>query len=114
MTQLILKYVPVLIVWKLFRHFDWNLDLRAVLGGYRTNLDFFKNLELVLLAGENEASVLWPGCQPVVLNYQLLLDIIIDFHLVVVGVLDTHETHRQRIGVVAPTLPASPTQCTGT
>jgi len=113
-TQFILKYVPVLVVWELIRHFDGYLDLRAVFGRHSTDLDFFKNLQLVLVAWENEARVLRPGWRSVVLDDQLLLNVIIDFHLVVVGVLNTHETHRHRTCVVALTLSTSPAQCSAT
>ena len=93
MSQLVLKYVPILTVRELCRHLDWYTDLWTVFGCQVAHINFFDDTKHVLEPREHQKGVIRPGQASIVLNNELLLDLLICLHFVVVRVLDTHNSH---------------------
>ncbi len=93
MAKLVFQFVSILAKGERCRHFYGYLDLTAVARGQVTDKDLLNDLQFIAIAWKNEVSVNRPGDLADVLNYELLLDALIDFQLVVVWIFYAQKAH---------------------
>ncbi len=90
MPDLILNNISILIVGKERWHLDWDLDVCLAPGSQIAQVNLFSYIELVLTTRENEVSVLRPGCLTVVLDGELLFNLFVDLHFMLVRIRHTN------------------------
>ncbi len=94
MPDFILNDISILIFGKERWHLYWNFYVCLALGSQIPQVNVFGYAELVLTTWENEIGVFRPGRLSVVLDGELLFNLLVHLHLVLVWVRHTNQPHR--------------------